>query len=95
MYPHVVDSSANSQRVVSLNVGGAIFTTSLQTLKNDPESTLAGELLLVECRWCLSGSIPLLHVCKVNQQSQRHLKFHLTSQVVAVTLSHPPTLLLW
>ncbi len=45
MYPHVTENSANAQRVVSLNVGGTIFTTSLHTLKSDPESTLAGELL--------------------------------------------------
>ncbi len=47
MYPHVADSAPTAQRVISLNVGGTIFTTSLQTLKSDPESTLAGKLLLV------------------------------------------------
>ena len=42
MYPHVADTSAHAQRVISLNVGGTVFTTSLQTLKSDPESILAG-----------------------------------------------------
>ena len=42
MYPHVADTSPHAQRVISLNVGGTVFTTSLQTLKSDPESILAG-----------------------------------------------------
>ena len=42
MYPSSGDNSQTSQRVISLNVGGSIFTTTLQTLKSDPESILAG-----------------------------------------------------
>ena len=42
MYPNVGESSPSAQRVISLNVGGKIFTTSLHTLKSDPESVLAG-----------------------------------------------------
>ena len=52
MYPHVADNNATAQRVISLNVGGTVFTTSLQTLKSDPESTLAGEQLLAGL-WCI------------------------------------------
>lgn len=47
MYPNVSDHSTGSQRVISLNVGGTLFTTSLQTLKKDEESTLAGINLMV------------------------------------------------
>ena len=47
MYPNSVDHSAHAQRVISLNVGGTILKTSLQTLKSDPESIVAGELLVV------------------------------------------------
>ena len=42
MYPNVGESSPTAQRVISLNVGGTLFTTSLHTLKSDPESILAG-----------------------------------------------------
>ena len=41
MYPRTADKSMESQRVISLNVGGQLFTTSLATLKAVPESTLA------------------------------------------------------
>jgi hypothetical protein len=47
MYPNVSDHSTGSQRVISLNVGGTLFTTSLQTLKKDEESTLAGNNLMI------------------------------------------------
>ena len=42
MYSSTGDNSQTAQRVISLNVGGSIFTTTLQTLKSDPESILAG-----------------------------------------------------
>lgn len=41
MYPRMCDKNTNSQRVVSLNVGGQLFTTSFATLKKDPDSTLS------------------------------------------------------
>ena len=41
MYPRTNEKSSESQRVISLNVGGQLFTASLATLKAVPESTLA------------------------------------------------------
>jgi hypothetical protein len=41
MYPRASDMTTSSQRVVCLNVGGSLFSTSLATLRKDPDSTLA------------------------------------------------------